>query len=74
MPSAHALGLGDVRSKLTRPICAIPSSFLRAAFSRSDGVPPVRSSASNASRWALDGKQPDAAITETTATGFMEFV
>jgi hypothetical protein len=32
MPSAHALGLGDVRSKLTRPICRIFKHFAKRVF------------------------------------------
>ena len=35
MPSAHALGLGDVRLKLTRPMGAFYEAVL------SDGTPPV---------------------------------
>jgi hypothetical protein len=49
MPSAHALGLGDARLKLTRPIC-LSSSFPRLSILPLGRDSPVRPSVDNAHR------------------------
>jgi len=55
LPSAHGLGLGDVRLKLTRPICGTyGKQFSGFEFFLLPSEVHARPSSNNASRWAAE--------------------